>query len=64
MPLSEADEQIFYQQERTEWRRKQEIGLLRKALEYFAEMPWGDALIYYQDRRDEEDESRMRENNR
>jgi hypothetical protein len=64
MPLTEQDEAVTHQQERTEWRRKQEIGLLRKVIEYFAEMPWGDAMIYYQDRRDEEEESKQRENNR
>jgi len=62
--IKEEDEQVAHQQERTEWRRKQEIGLLRKVIEYFAEMPWGDAVTYYQDRRDEEEESKQRENNR
>ena len=73
MPLSEADEQIFYQQERTEWRRKQEIAVLKARIAklekiivwiYKGEIPLQETENWYDNSMEEQDERRMREDNR
>jgi len=71
--ITEEDEAVTYQQERTEWRRNQEIAVLKarvKKLEKIA--VWlrydVDAIAEieaeYERYMDESDESKQRENNR
>jgi len=73
MPLTEQDEAVTHQQERTEWRRKQEIAVLKarvKKLEKIAVwLRYGiDTIAEIEDEYeryvDESDESKQRENNR
>ena len=62
--ITEADEAIFYRQERKEFISQQHIAELRHALAHFSGMPWEEAVIRYHEDKDFQDEMNMRRDNR